>query len=213
MPLIAGLLLNPVFGASEPKEINWDDLVPSESQFDDPFTKLDDNQLYQLGLVAQIRDSLANDREVDEETMAEYRLYVDMLEKEGVDIDSLIAMSDKVTQERIAKTYLTNEELDGKPVRIPGFLLPLEFDGDRVTEFFLVPYVGACIHTPPPPPNQIVYVRTEQGFIPEGGLYAPVWVNGLLKNERGESSLNYIDGSSNIPSSYSLDATVVEPYE
>ena len=58
-----------------------------------------------------------------------------------------------------------------------------------------------------------MYVRTEQGFIPEGGLYAPIWVNGLLKNERGESSLNYIDGSSNIPSSYSLDATVVERYE
>jgi hypothetical protein len=122
-------------------------------------------------------------------------------------------MREQVAQDRIAKTYLANEELAGKTVRIPGFLLPLEFDSDRITEFFLVPYVGACIHTPPPPPNQIVYVRSEQGYTPEGGLYAPVWVNGLLKNERSESSLNYIDGSSNIPSSYSLEAISVEPYQ
>jgi hypothetical protein len=213
LALIAGLLLNPVFGAGEPKEITWDDLVPAEAQFDDPFTKLDDDQLYQLGLVAEVRDALANDGNMDEETMALYRLYVETLEEAGIDIDGLIKIREQVVQERIAKTYMANRELEGKTVRIPGFLLPLEFDNDRVTEFFLVPYVGACIHTPPPPPNQIVYVRTEQGYTPEGGLYAPVWVNGLLKNERSESSLNYIDGSSNIPSSYSLNATTVEPYE
>ena len=51
------------------------------------------------------------------------------------------------------------EELDGQTVRIPGYLLPLELIGDRVNEFLLVPYVGACIHVPPPPLNQIVSVK------------------------------------------------------
>ncbi len=54
-------------------------------------------------------------------------------------------------------------ELDGQRVKIPGFVVPLESDeGGKMTEFFLVPYFGACIHVPPPPPNQIVYVTLEK---------------------------------------------------
>ena len=122
-------------------------------------------------------------------------------------------MREQVTEERIAKTHLANKALDGKPVRIPGYLLPLEFDGDQVSEFLLVPYVGACIHTPPPPPNQIVHVKTREAYTLDGGLYTPVWVNGLMKTEQSQSNLNFIDGSSSIPSSYALDAISVELYE
>jgi hypothetical protein len=50
----------------------------------------------------------------------------------------------------------------GKRVRLPGYAVPLEFDGTRVTSFLLVPYLGACIHVPPPPPNQIVFVRMRE---------------------------------------------------
>src|SRR6187399_1445007 len=51
------------------------------------------------------------------------------------------------------------QKVDGKKVKVPGFMVPLEDEEEMVTEFLLVPYVGACIHTPPPPPNQIVLVR------------------------------------------------------
>ena len=48
------------------------------------------------------------------------------------------------------------EEYNGKQVKLPGFVVPLEYsDKGRVKEFLLVPYFGACIHYPPPPPNQI----------------------------------------------------------
>ena len=50
----------------------------------------------------------------------------------------------------------------GQRVRLPGYAVPLEFDGTKVTSFLLVPYLGACIHVPPPPPNQIVFVRTRE---------------------------------------------------
>ena len=200
-------------GAAEPREITWDDLVPAEAQFDDPFTKLDEDTLYELSLVAQVRDRIEAGKEVDEKTLANYKKRVEELEDDDIDVDGLFAIREQVAQERVAKTYLANKELDGKTVRMPGYLLPLEFDGDKVTEFFLVPYVGACIHTPPPPPNQIVHVKTSEAYTLDGGLYEPVWVNGLMKNEKTESSLNYVDGSSNIPSSYALEATTVEPYE
>ena len=60
--------------------------------------------------------------------------------------------------------YVVNQEIDGAHVRIPGYLLPLELENDEATEFLLVPYQGACIHTPPPPPNQIVHVKLESGI-------------------------------------------------
>jgi len=213
LSLIAGLLFNQVSLAFEFREITWDDLIPAEAQFDDPFTKLDEDTLYELALVAQIRDRITAGSEIDDTTMANYRKRVDSLEEDGIDVDGLIAMRDEVTRDRVAKTQLANKALDGTQVRIPGYLLPLEFDDDKVIEFFLVPYVGACIHTPPPPPNQIVHVKTSEGYTFDGGLYTPVWVNGLMKNEKNESSLNYVDGSSEIPSSYTLEATTVESYE
>ena len=105
----------------------------------------------------------------------------------------------------------TNPELDGMSVKIPGYLLPLEFEDEKVMEFLLVPYVGACIHTPPPPPNQIVHVTSEYGFM-SSNLYAPVWVEGVIKNESGETALSYIDGSSDIQVAYELDASEVTRY-
>jgi hypothetical protein len=187
--------------------------VPAEAEFDDAFTKLDEDTIFELSMVAGVRDRLEAGQKVDENTLANYRKRVEGLEQDGVDVDGLIAMREQITEERIAKTYLANKELDGKPVRIPGYLLPLEFEGDRVSEFLLVPYVGACIHTPPPPPNQIVHVKTDDAYTTDGGLYTPVWVNGLMKTEQTQANLNFIDGASDIPSAYALEAISVEPYE
>jgi hypothetical protein len=213
LALITGLALDFPAIADELREITWDDLVPAEAQFDDPFTRLDEDTLFELSLVANVRDRIEAGRKVDDDMLASYDQRVKELEEKGVDVDGLIAMREEVAKDRIAKTYLTNKELDGSPVRMPGYLLPLEFDGDKVTEFFLVPYVGACIHTPPPPPNQIVHVRTEQGYTTDGGLYTPVWVSGTMKSEQRTSSLELVDGASDIPSSYLLDATSIKPYE
>jgi len=213
MALLTSLLFNATVVAAESREITWDDLVPAEAEFDDAFTKLDDDTLYELSMVAGIRDRLDSDQEIDEQTLANYRKRVEGLESDGVDVDGLLALRNQITEERIAKTHLANKALDGQSVRMPGYLLPLEFDGDKVTEFLLVPYVGACIHTPPPPPNQIVHVKTEDAYTTDGGLFSPVWVNGLMKTEQSQADLNFIDGSSNIPSSYALEAESVEPYE
>ena len=63
-------------------------------------------------------------------------------------------------------TFETVEELDGEFVRIPGYVVPFDFDSDQSwAEFLFVPYMGACIHTPPPPPNQIVLVRLAKKLV------------------------------------------------
>lgn len=89
--------------------------------------------------------------------------------------------------------------------RIPGFVVPLKTTKDmRILEFFLVPYYGACIHVPPPPPNQLIHVKYKKGFKIEA-LYDPIWVQGTLVIDRTETELG--------TSSYSMEADAVEPYE
>jgi hypothetical protein len=78
--------------------------------------------------------------------------------------------------------------LDGKRVRIGGYVVSLDFDATKVREFLLVPFVGACIHVPPPPANQIVYVKSEPGF-EVTGMFDPVWVTGVLRATTAHTGL------------------------
>lgn len=73
-------------------------------------------------------------------------------------------------------------ELNGSYVKIPGFVIPLEGDENTITEFLLVPYFGACIHVPPPPPNQIIYVKFPKGA-PVQQLWDVVYVIGKLETQ------------------------------
>jgi hypothetical protein len=89
-------------------------------------------------------------------------------------------------------------------VRIPGFVVPLEFDDEQtITQFFLVPYFGACIHMPPPPPNQLIYVSYPEGLKLEA-LYDPFWITGLLKTSLVENETAI--------SAYAIDVNSIMPY-
>ena len=72
-----------------------------------------------------------------------------------------------------------NKKLDGKTVKIPGYIVPLDHIGFGVVEFMLVPFIGACIHVPPPPPNQLIYVTTEKPW-DAMTLWEPIWVTGTI---------------------------------
>ena len=97
----------------------------------------------------------------------------------------------------------TNNAMDGVAVRVPGYLVPLEDTKAGMKEFLLVPYFGACIHSPPPPSNQIIHVLPKA---PPKGLHSmdTVWVSGTLKTLRSDTYMG--------ASSYRLEAVRVEPY-
>jgi len=98
-----------------------------------------------------------------------------------------------------------NTELDGKQVKIPGFIVPLDVAKDgTVSEFFLVPYFGACIHVPPPPPNQIVYVTSPRGIALDS-IYEAYWITGTMKMQNKSTRLG--------AAAYSLAADKVEIYK
>ena len=75
-----------------------------------------------------------------------------------------------------------NEKLNNKEVKIPGYIIPLEYEGQDIKTFLLVPYIGACIHVPPPPANQIVYVDTAAAW-DSLDWWEPVYVTGTIKIE------------------------------
>lgn len=97
------------------------------------------------------------------------------------------------------------EAFNKQAVRLPGFIVPLETnDEQKVTEFFLVPFFGACIHLPPPPPNQIVFVQYDQG-IQVDSIYHPFWVSGELQTSLTENDVAV--------SAYAIKADQIELYQ
>ena len=135
------------------------------------------------------------------------------LKAEKIDVDGLIARREEITEKRRALGQTTNAELNGKKIRLPGYLLPLEFEDKKVTEFLLVPWVGACIHTPPPPSNQIVHVKLTNGFDIGDEVFTAVWVNGVMKTEKNNPELSFVDGKQAIDVGYVMQADGVELYQ
>ncbi|MDC9724711.1 MAG: DUF3299 domain-containing protein [Gammaproteobacteria bacterium] len=102
--------------------------------------------------------------------------------------NALTAASDDRYQQALVSQDIV-VEMNDQPVRVPGFIVPLEFnEQQRVTQFFLVPYFGACIHVPPPPPNQIIFVSYPQG-LKQDSLYDPFWISGILKTSLVENEI------------------------
>ncbi len=199
----------PVLAGDNARQIMWADLVPASAEMDNPFLALSRDQLTFISDVAAVRDRQARgDTTLTPGQIQTADNLTEKLEKAGVDVDGLLAMRKQIAERGRAVV----EELDGKVVRIPGYLLPLEFSGKNVTEFLLVPWVGACIHTPPPPPNQIVHVRPEQP-VEMTGMFVPVWVTGELDTGAVTKTLTMIDGSADINIGYSLRASQVTAYQ
>ena len=97
-----------------------------------------------------------------------------------------------------------NTSLNGSYIKIAGFIIPIDMASDGIKSFVLVPYFGACIHTPPPPPNQLVFVTTEIPWHSEN-LWDAVWVTGVMKGQLQATDI--------ADTGYSLSADSVSVYE
>lgn len=125
--------------------------------------------------------------------------------KEGVE-DSLIDVLASTDEENWEKLDFQQpvKELNGKFVRVPGFVVPLESDeAGLLSEFLLVPYFGACIHSPAPPPNQVVYVKLAEPVLFES-IYDPYWVIGTMTTTAYTSEM--------ADSVYQIAAVKIEDY-
>ena len=114
------------------------------------------------------------------------------------DLDSPAALDDSVPWGERIRT-----DLNKKAVRIPGFIVPLEYDEQTVTSFLLVPYFGACLHMPPPPPNQIILVDAPEG-VQMSALYEPFWLEGEVSTVITENDM--------AKSAYAMQLHKLSPY-
>lgn len=96
-----------------------------------------------------------------------------------------------------------NDDLDGSYIKMPGFVVPLETTAAGVTNFILVPYAGACIHTPPPPANQLVMVNAQDPW-PSDNLWEAVWVTGTMRTQLQSTNLGQ--------TGYAIAADAMEVY-
>jgi len=96
------------------------------------------------------------------------------------------------------------DDLNGKKIKLPGFVVPLEGNDKVITEFLLVPYFGACIHVPPPPTNQVVYVKYPKGA-PVADLWDAIWVYGTIRADSKTADAN--------TAGYTMDAARIEVYQ
>lgn len=123
----------------------------------------------------------------------------------AVNIEQSIPSPEEQAYSAALKSTNVNAEFNQQAIRLPGFVVPVEYNDDQViTEFFLVPYFGACIHVPPPPPNQIIYVKYPKG-LELTALYDPFWIEGTMHTEIIQNDIAL--------SAYRLDAETIKPYE
>ena len=142
------------------KELIWDDLIPeAELEVMKRISTLLSNPHQPLDPNADIRD----------------------------DINNAMEQINDPDVQGVMNSINVRSELNNQTVSIPGFVVPLETnDENAITEFFLVPYFGACIHVPPPPPNQIIFVRYKKGLKVEG-IWMPFEIKGTLFTETMEN--------------------------
>jgi len=124
---------------------------------------------------------------------------------EEADVSSLVEEGSADDTMGQIGTFNVVQDLNGKQIRVPGYIVPFDFSADAThKEFLLVPYFGACLHTPPPPPNQIILVRSDPAAsIPN--IYEPVWLEGTLTTGK---FLNEVGNSA-----YELNLSKLEPYD
>ncbi|AXI46297.1 DUF3299 domain-containing protein [Sulfitobacter sp. SK012] len=190
-----------VSAAAERSEIGWAELIPPQSAIEDPFTELGPEQLDALRKI--LRFEASKDTTSSFITPEEAEKLRSQLSGDGLDVDRLFEQREIIIQERRAQSTAVNPNVIGIDVRIPGYVLPLEFKGKKVTSFLLVPYAGACIHTPPPPANQMVHVNYPDG-IEVSGLFTPVWIEGKMIAKFSVQNVGLSDGGAQVEVGYEM---------
>ncbi|NOH78553.1 DUF3299 domain-containing protein [Vibrio sp. RE86] len=192
--------------ADEPMELDWQDLRPASTQ----------NQIVLPDLTYQQRQTLQKiftlTQYDDPRATKELSRLKEEMKTEGLNADELLALRSEYikSQQRAAETV--THDFNGKSVRVPGFLVPIEFSAPLIaTEFLLVPTAGACIHMPPPPANQIVRVSYPEGYQVETVQY-PVWVEGVISSNLTTDSVYLVDGDTDLTMGYTMSASSVVNY-
>ncbi|MBM5572419.1 MULTISPECIES: DUF3299 domain-containing protein [Deefgea] len=205
--LIAALFSNLVL-AAEAKVVKWPQLQPDDPALRKAITSMNQEQksrlmraIQQLELKQQLESNKVKPANLTAADVA-------LLKEDLKDLKPLISEIEAFEKKRISEMI---PSLQGQVIELSGYLLPLKLKGKLVTEFLLVPVIGACIHVPAPPPNQMVVVQYPAGFA-QGDLFAPVTVVGKLAIKSAKANLALADGAADVDVGYQMLASEVRAY-
>jgi len=192
-----------------PRIVEWTDLMPAEDlQLLESMKPVDHNTLS--------KKELANDKPANRNSLRppnQNNINSGDTSKFEASLSSAVNATNKKVNEKSQKrtwkdalvSTKVRPEFNSIKIKIGGYIVPLEYDNNQsIKTFFLVPYFGACIHVPPPPPNQIIYVRSQKGLKIKD-IYTPYSVTGILHVETVEKDVG--------TSAYSLDGDSVVVYK
>jgi hypothetical protein len=196
------------------KLIEWTNLLPQTKPLVDPFNQLSQDQRFDVETIIWARGLSEENRKNDynRQPLEDAKKYEKRFVKAGIDVDKLLRNYQAFQSETAKRQRQVNTKLKGENVKLSGYLLPLEFSETGEKDFLLVPYVGACVHVPPPPANQIVLVRLAKKMVVKD-LYTPVWIRGQLKTKQSSKALSLVDGQRNVSIGYHIDGAAVEIYK
>ncbi|MEM7751430.1 MAG: DUF3299 domain-containing protein [Pseudomonadota bacterium] len=196
------------------QRIEWKNLRPNLAPLKDPLEGLTQDQRFDIETISWARALSTEEQKLvqNKQGIVDAAKYEKQFKEAGISVDDLLVKYRSWQSDVEKRQKQVNQDLNGKRIRMPGYLLPLEFSEEGVTDFLLVPYVGACIHVPPPPANQIVFVRLGKKF-QINDLYTAVWVTGEMKTKASSRELTLIDGSANISVGYHIDSATIEIYK
>jgi len=198
---------------AQPIKIGWQDLQGKLPPYQDPFDDLTEDQLYNLSLYSRVSEmeKLFPSFAMKASVLKEAEEAKAKLIKDNIDIDEMFAQRDIIKQKREKASLMTNKLLENKEIEMSGYMLALEFDNGEVSEFLLVPTIGACSHKPVPAANQLIYVKSKKSVVADSP-YMPIKITGTLRITPSTQDLYLVDGQKQIKMAYSLDDAIVEPF-
>ena len=196
--------------AQTARSVTWEDLRSSTTvQLDDPYKHLTQQQLYDLAYLVSWQEANQQSTEPNPQATASAQRLEQKLQDQGLEVDELLAQVARAREYYRQKAQATNTELEGQTILLQGYLLPLDTQfGSPASEFLLVPYVGACIHVPQPPPNQIVYLKLSETIKTPRG-FTLVAATGILERRGATYDLFWMDGTQQVDVNYALTQAAI----
>ncbi|WP_410500083.1 DUF3299 domain-containing protein [Chitinibacter sp. S2-10] len=206
---MASVLLALNVWASEVKQVKWPDLQPDSVTLRSAVGKMNQEEKVRLMRAVQQRElkAMLDNGKLKATDLTQND--IKLIKENYSDLKALIVEIEAFEKKR---TTEMSQALNNQLVQIDGYLLPLKQNGKKVTEFLLVPVIGACIHVPAPPPNQMIVVQYPKGY-EQGELFAPVTIVGKLTIKSSKANLALADGASDVAVGYMMAASDVLEYK
>lgn len=198
---------------AQPMQIGWQDLQGKVEPYQDPFAALTDDQLFNLSVYGRITEmqTLYPSYEITDAMLKEAEEAKAQLIKENINIEYMFEQRDIIMKKRQKAALVTNDLLANREIQMSGYMLALEFDNGTVSEFLLVPTIGACSHKPVPPANQLIFVKAATP-VNAGSPYMPIKITGTLRVTPEVKDLYLVDGKKQVRMAYSIEDAIVEPF-